>query len=97
MVDFVSIGIVLVRARTARKISQENVAELTKVSVDTIRNIEHGYTIPHMETIFALWDIYELPKLDIWKYYFRDKSVNKLLKELGINSVNAPDKELFKV
>ncbi len=84
MIDFVSMGRILAAARKENCISQERAAEWADVSVETIRNIEHGNTFPRMETIFALWDIYGLPRDDIWKYYNRSNFVNEGMKKHGI-------------
>lgn len=81
MIDFVAMGIVLANARRENHISQEFAAELADVSVETIRNIEHGNTFPRMETVFALWDIYELPRDDIWEYFNRSNYVDEQLQK----------------
>ena len=78
-----SLGPVLAKARKGKRISQELVAEITEVSVWTIRNIEHGNTHGHMNTIFVLWDIYGLPRIDIWDYYIRDPGISKKLRLTG--------------
>ncbi len=85
MINFVSMGIFLTNARKKKHLSQELVAELVDVSVHTIRNIEHGDTFPRMETVLALWDIYDLPRDDIWKYFSRSKYVDEQLKKLNAN------------
>ncbi len=84
MINFVSMGILLATARKEKHISQERAAEWADVSVETIRNIEHGCTFPRMETVFALWDIYGLPRDDIWNYFSRSNFVDKEMKRLGI-------------
>lgn len=87
-------GMILANARREKHISQELVAELTDVSVETIRNIEHGNTFPRMETVFALWDIYGLPKEDIWKHFYRSNYVDKQMKKLGIEKKHEEAPEL---
>ena len=77
-------GIILAAARKEKHISQERAAEWADVSVETIRNIEHGSTFPRMETVFALWDIYGLPRDDIWNYFSRSNYVDEEMKRLGI-------------
>ncbi len=94
MINFVSMGRILAAARKENHISQELAAELADVSVDTIRNIEHGNTFPRMETVFALWDIYGLPRDDIWDYFHRSNFVDEQLKKLGIEDVRTKDAEL---
>ena len=84
MINFVSIGELLATARREKHISQERAAEWADVSVETIRKIEHGLTFPRMETVFALWDIYGLPKGDIWNHYFRSRYVDEEMKKYGI-------------
>ncbi len=84
MINFVSMGIILAAARKEKHISQERAAEWADVSVETIRNIEHGSTFPRMETVFALWDIYGLPRDDIWNYFSRSNYVDEEMKRLGI-------------
>lgn len=84
MINFVSMGKILANARKQKQISQEFAAELVDVSVETIRNIEHGNTFPRMETIFALWDIYGLPRDDVWDYFSRSNYVDEQLKKHGI-------------
>lgn len=84
MINFVSMGILLATARKEKHISQERAAEWADVSVETIRNIEHGCTFPRMETVFALWDIYGLPRDDIWNYFYRSNFVDEEMKKHGI-------------
>ncbi len=84
MINFVSMGILLATARKEKHISQERAAEWADVSVETIRNIEHGCTFPRMETVFALWDIYGLPRDDIWNYFSRSHYVDEQMKKYGI-------------
>ena len=84
MINFVSMGLILAAARKEKHISQELAAEWADVSVETIRNIEHGCTFPRMETVFALWDIYGLPRDDIWNYFSRSKFVDEEMKKLGL-------------
>jgi len=86
MVDFVEFGSILFQARISKKITQEGAAEIVGVAVETIRNIEHGYTTSHLETLMALWDVYGLPKNEIWKYYTRDERANNILLRLGIET-----------
>ena len=81
MINFVSMGIILKNARREKHISQELAAELANVTTETIRNIEHGNTFPRLETVFALWDIYELPKEDIWQFYTRSGYADEQLKK----------------
>jgi len=81
MIDFVAMGTVLANAMRENHISQELAAELADVSVETIRNIEHGNTFPRMETVFALWDVYELPKDDIWEFFSRSNYVDEQLRK----------------
>ncbi len=76
MINFVAMGAFLKKSRRNVKITQESAAEMAKVSVETIRNIEHGQTIPNMATIFALWDAYGLPIENIWEFYTRDPSID---------------------
>lgn len=97
MVDFVSMGAMLCSQRVHKGITQEKAAEIVGVSVETVRNIEHGYTIPNMATVFALWDIYCLPKENIWAFYFRSDSVKQYLSKFGIDTVCLPKKELESV
>ena len=95
MINFVSMGIFLTNARKKKHLSQELVAELADVSVHTIRNIEHGDTFPRMETVLALWDIYDLPRDDIWEYYSRSKYVDEQLKKLDTDKEREKDSELI--
>ena len=88
MINFVSMGKILAAARKEKHISQERAAEWVDVSVTTIRNIEHGDTFPRMETVLALWDIYGLPKEDIWDHYFRSRYVDEEMKRFGIEERN---------
>ena len=97
MIDFVSMGRILAAARKENRISQERAAEWADVSVETIRNIEHGATFPRMETVFALWDIYGLPRNDIWKYFSRSNFVNEEMKKHGIIKDHEEDPELTAV
>lgn len=97
MINFVSMGMILANARREKHISQELAAELTDVSVETIRNIEHGNTFPRMETVFALWDIYGLPQEDIWKHFYRSKYVDERLKRLGDDRTREKEVELASV
>ena len=90
-------GIILANARREKHISQELAAELTDVSVETIRNIEHGSTFPRMETVFALWDIYGLPRDDIWKHFYRSKYVDEELKRRGVDKTHEEVTELATV
>ena len=84
MINYVSMGKILALARREKHISQERVAEMVKVSVWTIRNIESGRTLPHMETVFALWDIYGLPREKMWDYFSRSQAVDEQLKKLEL-------------
>ncbi len=88
MINFVSMGLILAAARKEKHISQELAAEWADVSVETIRNIEHGSTFPRMETVFALWDIYGLPRDDIWNYFSRSHFVDEEMKKHGIEARN---------
>ncbi len=96
MMNFVSMGKLLAIARKEKHISQELAAEWADVSIATIRNIEHGDTFPRMETIFALWDIYGLPRDDIWDYFSRSNFVNEEMKKHGIGE-HEKDSELTAV
>jgi len=51
MVNFVEIGSILFRARISKKLTQDEAAEIVGVAVETIRNIEHGYTTSHLKTL----------------------------------------------
>ena len=87
MLDFVSIGKQLCAAREALKITQEQAAEIVDVSVETIRNIEHGHTTPSVSTLYALFDLYELPPDVLSRCYTRSVEMNARMKELKIGRI----------
>ena len=87
MLDFVGIGYRLRQARKSWKITQEQAAEIIDVSVETIRNIEHGYTKTSTATICALLDLYELPTDILRKYYVRETGMNERIKTLKIKRI----------
>ncbi len=85
MINFVSMGKILTAARKEKHISQERAAEWADVSVETIRNIEHSSTFPRLKTVFALWDIYGLPRDDIWNHSSRSNFVDEEMKKHEID------------
>ena len=72
-----TIGMTLYNARLRKNMTQEDAAELAKVCVETIRNIESGRTMPKLQTALKLWVIYDLPKEMLWDY--QDDETEKLL------------------
>ena len=84
MFDLIRLGLTLHDARRQKNMTQEEAAEIIDVSVETIRNIEHGDTSPNISTVFALFDIYGLHGHEIWLYYTRDCSVDGRLREMKV-------------
>ncbi len=84
MFDLIRLGLTLHDARRQKKMTQEEAAEIIDVSVETIRNIEHGDTSPNIATVFALCDIYGLYEYEIWRYYKRDRAVDERLREMKV-------------
>ena len=56
-----NLGSTLRTARMQKNMTQEEVAELVGVCVETIRNIETGKTKPSYDVLLRLWDTYRLP------------------------------------
>ena len=82
MLNPVSLGETLRTARRQNHLTQEEAAEIANVSVETIRNIEHGETVPLIHTVLVLWDIYSLPREKLWEYYSRSASTEKRLHQI---------------
>lgn len=92
MINFISLGTALHQGRLNKKLTQEEAAEIVDVSVETIRNIEHGYTIAQMPTVYTLWDVYDLPKDEVWEHYYRDPATDSRLQEIEKNKADQPEK-----
>lgn len=79
MLNFVKIGDELYKTRKALGFSQEFVAELIGVTERTIHNIEYAVTVPDIDTIFKLWDLYELPRDFLFDCYSRNSDMSAML------------------
>ena len=84
MFDLICFGLTLHDARRKKNMTKEEVAEIIDVSVETIRNIEHGDTSPNIATVLALCDIYGLYEYEIWRYYKRDRAVDERFREMKV-------------
>ena len=84
MLNFVSLGSCLRQWRLSWKITQEQAAESVNVSVETIRNIEHGNTTPSVDTLCALLDLYEIPMKILEQHYIRDPAMNERIESLKV-------------
>jgi len=54
MDDLKLIGLRIKELRKSRKMSQEKLAELTKINYRTVLRIENGHTIPTLETLMKI-------------------------------------------
>lgn len=79
MMNFGEMGNLLDESRRKFHYSQEMVAEIVGVSDRTIRNIEYGLTVPELETILKLWDLYELPCESLFLFYTRDAEMESAI------------------
>lgn len=57
------------KLKAARKVSQEELAELADISVDTISNIERGRFMPSLKTFVKLCNALELSPNEILEDY----------------------------
>ena len=73
---------ILIEGRRAKGYTQEDAAEIAEVSVETIRNMEHGIKKTRFETIVILCDAYELPPDSLMKFYIREQTTDEIIKRI---------------
>ncbi len=79
MIFFNELGSFLYKRRKAFGYTQEMVAEIIGVSDRTLRNIEYNVTVPELQTVMKLWDVYELSPDVLFSFYSRDKIMSEML------------------
>ena len=68
--------------RKTKSYTVEDAAEITEVSVETIRNMEYKRNDIRVGMLMILWDAYGLKRDGIMNYYVRKSTTDEIIKQI---------------
>ncbi len=89
MLYSVEIGKNILKLRSAKWITQENLAYGAEISVSRLRDIEHGYANPSLDTLESIAVELRVPLPALFLLSMNDEDILKMMRELRMQESSA--------